>query len=69
MVDGFDTELATSFGGATMEAHYVHDRDITKPEVMTDVARAARPAHRPGRTGDEAKGGSAKPAMRRPPQA
>ena len=39
-IDGFDKELARRFARATMEAHYVHDRDITKPEVMTDVASA-----------------------------
>lgn len=39
-VDCFDKELARRFARATMEAHYVHDRDITKPEVMADVASA-----------------------------
>jgi 2-hydroxychromene-2-carboxylate isomerase len=37
-IDSFDKELAKGFARATLEAHFVHDRDITKPEVMTDVA-------------------------------
>ena len=37
-IDAFDPELATRFARATLEAHYVQDRDITKPEVMTEVA-------------------------------
>jgi 2-hydroxychromene-2-carboxylate isomerase len=39
-IDAFDPELAKRFARATLEAHYVHDRDITKPEVMTEVAGA-----------------------------
>lgn len=39
-IDGFDRELAKHFARATLEAHFVHDRDITKPEVMADIANA-----------------------------
>jgi len=39
-IDSFDRELARRFGRATLQAHYVHDRDITRPEVMNDVAAA-----------------------------
>jgi 2-hydroxychromene-2-carboxylate isomerase len=39
-IDGFDAQLAKRFARATMEAHYVHDRDITRPDVMADVASA-----------------------------
>jgi 2-hydroxychromene-2-carboxylate isomerase len=39
-IDSFDTALATRFARATLQAHFVHDRDITKPEVMADVASA-----------------------------
>ncbi len=37
-IDSFDRTLAKRFARATLEAHYVHDRDITKPDVMADVA-------------------------------
>ena len=37
-IDSFDQVLARRFARATLEAHYVRDRDITKPEVMADVA-------------------------------
>jgi 2-hydroxychromene-2-carboxylate isomerase len=39
-IDSLDTELAKRFARATLEAHYVRDRDITKPQVLTDVAGA-----------------------------
>ena len=38
-IDNLDQPLAKRFARATLEAHYVHDRDITKVEVMTDIAR------------------------------
>lgn len=38
-IDSFDKALARRFARATLEAHYVNDRDITKPEVMAEVAR------------------------------
>ena len=37
-VDSLDATLARRFARATLEAYYVHDRDITKLEVMADVA-------------------------------
>lgn len=37
-IDRFDRPLARRFARATLEAHYVHDRDITKPEMMAEVA-------------------------------
>jgi 2-hydroxychromene-2-carboxylate isomerase len=39
-IDASDKELARRFARATLEAHFVHDRDITKPDVMIDIATA-----------------------------
>jgi 2-hydroxychromene-2-carboxylate isomerase len=39
-IDASDKELARRFARATLEAHYVHDRDITRPEVMADITTA-----------------------------
>jgi 2-hydroxychromene-2-carboxylate isomerase len=37
-IDRSDPDMARRFARATLEAHYVHDRDITRPDVMDDVA-------------------------------
>jgi 2-hydroxychromene-2-carboxylate isomerase len=37
-IDRRDSALAQRFARATLEAHYVQDRDITKPDVMAEVA-------------------------------
>jgi 2-hydroxychromene-2-carboxylate isomerase len=36
-IETFDKSLARRFARATLEAHYVHDRDITKAEVIADI--------------------------------
>jgi 2-hydroxychromene-2-carboxylate isomerase len=37
-IDSLDQPLARRFAHATLETHFVHDRDITQPEVLADVA-------------------------------
>ena len=37
-IDRQDSALAQRFARTTLEAHYVQDRDITKPDVMAEVA-------------------------------
>ena len=37
-IERADPAMARRFGYATLQAHYVHDRDITHPDVMADVA-------------------------------
>ena len=37
-IDSLDPPLARRFARATLEAHFVHGHDITKPEAMADIA-------------------------------
>ncbi len=37
-IDHQDSALARRFARATLEAHYVQDRDITQPDVLAEVA-------------------------------